>query len=206
MPSNKSPGPNKGSMHFIKDCLPVIIGPLTDIINCSFTTSTFLNSWKVSEVIPLLKYGDHEEPSNNCPLSMLAVAWKIGAKVARQQFRNIIYNMKATLVNIKVVMGNIILQTLGVMISDFLLDAMDNKRLSALILLAIPYYYRSWALSLPRPQNGLRVTCLTELNWSVLAHLPHLHPLLSQYCHHFCFVFTSMILYWLHKYAMSSPT
>ena len=52
MPSNKSPGPDKVSMHIIKDCLPVIPGPLTDIINCSFATSTFPNSWKASEVIP----------------------------------------------------------------------------------------------------------------------------------------------------------
>ena len=52
MPSNKSPGPDKVSMRIIKDCLPVIPGPLTDIINCSFATSTFPNSWKASEVIP----------------------------------------------------------------------------------------------------------------------------------------------------------
>ena len=62
MPSNKSPGPDKVSMRIIKDCLPVILGPLTDIINCSFATSTFPNSWKASEVIPLLKDVDQEEP------------------------------------------------------------------------------------------------------------------------------------------------
>ena len=33
MPSNKSPGPDKISMRIIKDCLPVILGQLTDIIN-----------------------------------------------------------------------------------------------------------------------------------------------------------------------------
>ena len=88
MPSNKSPGPDKVSMRIIKECLPVILGPLTDIINCSFATSTFPNSWKASEVIPLLKDGDHEEPSNNRPLLMLAVASKICEKVALQQFSN----------------------------------------------------------------------------------------------------------------------
>ncbi|XP_074627054.1 uncharacterized protein LOC141885070 [Acropora palmata] len=88
MPSNKSPGPDKVSMRTFKDCLPVIVGPLTDIINCSFATSTFPNSWKTSEAIPLLKDGDHKEPTNNRPLSILAVASKICEKVALQCFNN----------------------------------------------------------------------------------------------------------------------
>ena len=41
MPSNKSSGPDKVNMQVIKDVLPVILGPLTDIINTSLTTSTF---------------------------------------------------------------------------------------------------------------------------------------------------------------------
>ena len=32
-------------------------------------TSTFPDLWKISEVIPLLKEGDHEIASNNRPLS-----------------------------------------------------------------------------------------------------------------------------------------
>ena len=47
-----------------------------------------------------------------------------------------IYNVTASLANIKVVIVNTTLQRLfNIMISDFLSDAMDNKRLSALILL-----------------------------------------------------------------------
>ncbi|CAB4041030.1 Hypothetical predicted protein, partial [Paramuricea clavata] len=48
MPTNKAPG-------IIKDCLPVILGPLTDIINASLTSSEFPQSWKEAEVIPLIK-------------------------------------------------------------------------------------------------------------------------------------------------------
>ncbi len=80
MPSNKSPGPDKISMRIIKDCLPVILGPLTDINN-SFTTSNFPESWKIAEIIPLLKEGDHEVGSNNRPLSMLKVLSKICEKL-----------------------------------------------------------------------------------------------------------------------------
>ena len=51
MPSNKSPGLDKISMRVIKDSLPVILGPLTDIVNSSFATSTFPEAWKIAEVI-----------------------------------------------------------------------------------------------------------------------------------------------------------
>ena len=135
MPSNKSTGPNRVSMRTIKDCLPVILGPLRDIINCSFATSTCPNSWKASEVIPPLKDGDHAEPSNNRPLSMLAVASKIGEKVALQRFSN--YLQRKGLLS-KHQSGNRrhhSTETLNIFISDFLLDGMDNKTLSALILL-----------------------------------------------------------------------
>ena len=41
MPRNKSPGPDKISMGVIKDCLPVILGPLTNLINSSLTLGKF---------------------------------------------------------------------------------------------------------------------------------------------------------------------
>jgi hypothetical protein len=58
MPSNKSPGPDKISMWIIKDCLPVILGPLTDIINNSFTTSAFPESWKIAEIMRLSRMSE----------------------------------------------------------------------------------------------------------------------------------------------------
>ena len=88
MPSNKSPGPGKISMGVIKDSLPVILGPLTDIINTSFATSTFPEAWKIAEVIPLLKDGDHDVPLNNRPLSLLTVALKVCERIALQQFNS----------------------------------------------------------------------------------------------------------------------
>ena len=54
LPRNKSPGPDKVSARILKDCLPVILGPLTEIINCSILTSTFPDKWKESEVITIL--------------------------------------------------------------------------------------------------------------------------------------------------------
>ena len=61
----------------IKDSLPVVLGPLTEIINCSLRTSTFPTAWKKAEVIPIHKEGDHEIASNNRSISLLAVPSKV---------------------------------------------------------------------------------------------------------------------------------
>jgi hypothetical protein len=73
MPRNKSPGPDKISMGVIRDCLTVILGPLTNLINSSLTKGKYPDKWKLSEVKPLNKDGDQEIPSNNRPLSLLEV-------------------------------------------------------------------------------------------------------------------------------------
>ena len=93
MPSNKSPGPDKISMRTVKDCLTVILGPLTVIINTPFATTTFPDSWKIAEIIPLLKEGDDKIASNNRPLLMLKVLSKICEKVAFKQFNNFLNSM-----------------------------------------------------------------------------------------------------------------
>ena len=41
MPTNEVPGRDKVSMRIIKDCLQIILGPLTDIINSFLMSSTF---------------------------------------------------------------------------------------------------------------------------------------------------------------------
>ena len=77
LPLNKGPSPDKLSARLIKDCLPVILGPLTEIIDCSILTGTFPKKWKEAEVIPILKDINHEEAANNRPLSLLTVASKV---------------------------------------------------------------------------------------------------------------------------------
>ena len=78
--------PDKICACVLKDCRPVILGPLTDIINCSILTSTFPDNWKEAEVIPILKDGDHEKAANNRPLSLLAVASKVLERIVLNQF------------------------------------------------------------------------------------------------------------------------
>lgn len=73
-------------MRVVKDCLSVILGPLTHIINRSLSTGTFPDLWKISEVIPLLKEGDHDEASNNRPHLLLVTVSKVCEKVVLDQF------------------------------------------------------------------------------------------------------------------------
>ncbi len=52
-PSNKAPGADRINIQFIKDPIGVILGPGTNIINCSLLTSTYPSMWKIAEVVAL---------------------------------------------------------------------------------------------------------------------------------------------------------
>ena len=135
MPSNKSPGKDKVSMRVIKHSLPVILGPLTDIINCSLMSSTFPKVWKEAEVIPLLKDGDHEKASNNRPLSLLNFFSKICEKVALNQFRSYLMKNKKLSTHQSGDKKHHSCETLNLLVGDTILKAIDEKLITALILL-----------------------------------------------------------------------
>jgi hypothetical protein len=155
MPSNKSPGINKINMRVIKD-LPVILGPLTEVINCSLSTSTYPSTWKKVEVIPLLKDGDNEEASNNRRLSLLPIASKICEKVVLIQFNSYLLRNDRLSSHQSGNKKHISTETLNIFVND------DNKMLSALVLLDFPKH-----LIVP-----ITMSCFK--NWNLLAHLnPH---------------------------------
>ena len=137
MPTNKSPLPDKADMRIVKDCLSVLLEPLTDIINCSLMTSTFPDARKVAELIPLLKEGDHEVPSNNRPLSLLVVASKVCKKVVLEQLGSYLKKSNCLPPHQS---GNRrsrhhSTETFNLFITDRILEAMDRKELTALFLL-----------------------------------------------------------------------
>ena len=70
MSFNKAPGIDQIPIRVIKDCLTSILPTLTAIVNSSLITSTFPAVWKISEVIPIPKDGDHEQAVNNRPVSL----------------------------------------------------------------------------------------------------------------------------------------
>ena len=135
MPTNKSPGPDKVEARVLKDSLPVILGPLTEIINCSLATSTFPDAWKAAEVIPLLKEGDHNVASNNRPLSLLPVASKVCERIVLNQLSGYLTDHNRLTHHQH---GNKKIhstETLSIYITDNILEAMDNKKITVLILL-----------------------------------------------------------------------
>ena len=135
LPLNKSPGVDKLNARIFKDSLRVILGPLTDTINSSLSTCSFPTAWKGAEVVPILKKGDHEVASNNRPLSLLPVAAKMYEKIVLEQFsKYLIINNRLSPQQ----SGNKkshSTETLKIYITDCMLDAVDKKKISALILL-----------------------------------------------------------------------
>ena len=143
LPSNKSPGFDKVSMKVIRDSLPVILGPLTDIINCSFITSTFPDEWKIAEVIPLLKDGDKDQPANDRPLSLLVGASKICEKIALNQFISFLENNNKLTPYQSRNRQYHSTETLNISVNDMVLEAMDKKMISALVLLDLSKAFES---------------------------------------------------------------
>ena len=84
-PSDKAPGYDKIPMSVIKDALPCILPILTLIVNRSLLSSVFPAAWKISEVVPLPKDGDHELANNNHPVSLLPAASKVCERIALNQ-------------------------------------------------------------------------------------------------------------------------
>ena len=133
--SNKAPGLDKVTMSVIKNALPCILPVLTDIVNRSLLSSVFPVAWKISEVIPLPKDGDHEIPNNNRPVSLLPAASKICEHVALNQLMTYMTTKRRLSEHQS---GNKKLyscETLNVMITDKALEAMDAKKVTLVVLL-----------------------------------------------------------------------
>ncbi len=75
--SNKAPGYDKVRMSTVKEALPCILPVLTDLVNRSLQSSIFPSAWKISEVVPLVKEGDHKVSSNNRPVSLFPAMSKV---------------------------------------------------------------------------------------------------------------------------------
>ena len=135
LPLNKPPGPDKVSARILKDYLSVILGPFTEIINCSILTSTFPAKWKQAEVIPILKDSDHEEAANNRSLSLLAVASKVCEKIILNQFNTYLIDNKCVTSHQRRNKKAHSTETLNIQLTNSVLEAMDKKQITALVLL-----------------------------------------------------------------------
>ena len=78
---NKSTGPASLPLKLLKVVADIIVVPLCNIINLSFSTGVFPEVWKIAKVIPLHKGGSTEELNNFRPISLLSIFDKIIEKL-----------------------------------------------------------------------------------------------------------------------------
>ena len=72
----------------LKDSVPTTLSAITKLVNTSFSSNTFARVWKLAEVIPLIKPGDADEPSDTRPISLLPIMSKVCERAAHSQFVN----------------------------------------------------------------------------------------------------------------------
>ncbi len=137
MPLGKAPGSDKIPLRVIKDCLSAILTPLTSIINASFTSQVYPSRWKKAEVVPIPKANDsnHQQAENNRPISLLPILSKVCEKVVLNQFMPYLLLHNRLTANQS---GNKqwhSTETTLIKTTDVILKAMDNRQLTAVVLL-----------------------------------------------------------------------
>ena len=73
----KVPGPDGVSNWIIKECSNQIAGKLHSIIENSLKESRVPLDWKITNIVPIYKGEDKEEPINYRPVSLTSVVAKI---------------------------------------------------------------------------------------------------------------------------------
>ena len=135
MPSNKAPGNDTVHLRVLKDCLSSVVQPITSIINSSFLKGIFHSQWKISEITPIPKNDDYEEAENNRPISLLPVLSKVCERVVHNQFTNYLIQNERFATNQSGNRKQHSTETLGLAVTDHILDAMDRKQITAMVLL-----------------------------------------------------------------------
>ena len=104
-------------------------------MNNSFSSIVFAKVWKIAEVTPILKSGVIEDPANCRPISLLPILSKVSERLVHGQLVIfLIENEKLS----KTQSGNRKLhstETALLHVTDKLLKAMDEKKISVVVLL-----------------------------------------------------------------------
>ena len=135
MPTNKAPGIDKIPMRVVKDSLPVILPSLSSIINTSFVKGTFPLLWKMAEVTPILKDGDHEQANNNRPVSLLPILSKVCEKVTLTQFMTFLESKQRLSTEQSGNKRFHSTETSLIETTDVILEGIDKQKVTAVVLL-----------------------------------------------------------------------
>ena len=83
--------PKKSSSHdelsnkLLKEIYPVLLTPLTKLINISLETGFIPRQWKTAKIVPLFKSGKENNFNNYRPISLLPTFPKVLEKVVNFQ-------------------------------------------------------------------------------------------------------------------------
>ena len=171
IPNKKAPGIDKASPLLIKESLPIIVPSITSIINASLRSRVFPTSWKIAEVWPILKNGDHEEASNYRPISLLPILSKVCERVVQLTS----YLTSNQRISVKQ-SGNKrwhSTETPPISTTDFILCAIDQKKIIAVVYLDMSKAFdtinnlillKNWRTSVYQPlhSNGSKAVFLRD--------------------------------------------
>lgn len=89
--NNKSPGEDGITCEILKKAKEQVASIIADIINKHIQEETFPNEMKHSQIIPIYKAGDKENPGNYRPISLLTTMSKIFETVLKNRIVNFLY-------------------------------------------------------------------------------------------------------------------
>ena len=121
-------------MKFVKDTLYITAFYITCIINTSIVTGVFPATWKHALVIPILKSGDNNDPSNFRPISLLPVVSKILEKIIANQLVEFLERQKLLCNNQHGFRPKLSTETALTTITDAIYRNMDQRKVSVLTL------------------------------------------------------------------------
>ena len=149
-------------MSVIKDSLPGILPVLIELINRVLLTSVFPSAWKESDVILLLKEGDHEIANNNRPVSLLPALSMICELAALNQLTQYTTRQSCLTEHQNGNKKNNSTESLHIFMFDMILEATDRKQVTALVLLDLSKAFGSI-------EHGILLSKLRELGLSIQA-------------------------------------
>ena len=143
LPSNKAPGFDKIPARILKDSLPATLHIITSLMNNSFKSKMFARVWKIAEVTCVPKDGDTRNPCNSRRISLLPVLSKVNKMLAHRQFVKFLDdNNKLS----QFQSGNRkhhSTETALRSVTDDPLKAMDEKKISILVLMNMSKFFES---------------------------------------------------------------
>ena len=82
---SKSAGIDNLTGKFLKEGVPVLASPITDLINLSISLSSFPDDCKIAKLKPLYKKDTKTKPKNYRPVSLLPLISKIMERIIHDQ-------------------------------------------------------------------------------------------------------------------------